>query len=197
MNSICLNMIVKNEAHIIEDTLSRLVSKVTFSYYVICDTGSTDNTVEIIKNFFENKIPGEIHIHEWKDFGHNRSLALKEAHNKADYILIFDADDYFEGTVNFTHLTHDAYMLKFGNSTSAYERMNLVKGSILWKYVGVLHEYITTFEERGYSKGSIPGEYYIVSGRTSSRNMDPKKYLNDALILEKGFHDSIEKKDSI
>ena len=84
MNSICLNMIVKNEAHIITETLSKLLSKITFSYYVICDTGSTDNTIELIKVFFQQKqIPGEIHLHTWKNFGHNRTLALECAYNKS------------------------------------------------------------------------------------------------------------------
>ena len=33
-------------------TLTKLTNKITFIYYIICDTGSTDNTVEIVKNFF-------------------------------------------------------------------------------------------------------------------------------------------------
>ena len=61
MNTICLNMIVKNESHIIEKTLENLCQYIDFSYWVISDTGSTDNTVEIIENFFDQKeIPGEV-----------------------------------------------------------------------------------------------------------------------------------------
>ena len=68
-------MIVKNESHIIEETLE-CISKY-IDYYVISDTGSTDNTVEVINNFFDKKnIPGEIHLNKWKNFGYNRSLAL-------------------------------------------------------------------------------------------------------------------------
>ena len=33
--TICLNMIVKEESHIIEDTLKMLCSKIIFSYWVI------------------------------------------------------------------------------------------------------------------------------------------------------------------
>ena len=59
--TICLNMIVKNESAIIEQTLSNLLSKIKIDYYVISDTGSTDNTKQIIKNFFDSKnILGEI-----------------------------------------------------------------------------------------------------------------------------------------
>ena len=35
---ICLNMIVKNESHIIVDTLNKLINKIKFDFYVICDT---------------------------------------------------------------------------------------------------------------------------------------------------------------
>ena len=36
---LCLNMIVKNESHIIKDTLNKLLQKVQFDYWVISDTG--------------------------------------------------------------------------------------------------------------------------------------------------------------
>ena len=82
-HSICLNMIVKNESHVIKNTLENLCKYINFSYYVISDTGSTDNTIEIIKSFFDSiNVKGEIYIDIWKDFGYNRSLALKYAYKK-------------------------------------------------------------------------------------------------------------------
>lgn len=54
--TVALNMIVKNESHIIEETLEKLCNKIKFDYYVITDTGSTDNTKEIIKLFLIKKI---------------------------------------------------------------------------------------------------------------------------------------------
>ena len=82
---LCLNMIVKNESHIIKNTLIKLLKKIKFDYWVISDTGSTDNTKELITEFFkEVDIPGEIYNDEWKDFGHNRSKALEHAFNKSE-----------------------------------------------------------------------------------------------------------------
>lgn len=70
--SLCLNMIVKNESHIIEKTLENICQNFRLSYWVIADTGSSDNTIMMIKNFFKRKrIPGEILQHEWTDFSHN------------------------------------------------------------------------------------------------------------------------------
>jgi glycosyltransferase involved in cell wall biosynthesis len=54
-HTLCLNMIVKDEAHIIENTLTKLLNKVKIDYWVISDTGSTDNTKEIIVDFFKQK----------------------------------------------------------------------------------------------------------------------------------------------
>jgi len=42
IHTLCLNMIVKNEAHVIENVLD-CVSKY-IDYYIISDTGSTDET---------------------------------------------------------------------------------------------------------------------------------------------------------
>ena len=71
-------MIVKNESHIIRGTLEMLCSKIKFDYWVICDTGSTDSTREIITQVFkEKRIQGELHCDEWVDFAHNRTLALE------------------------------------------------------------------------------------------------------------------------
>jgi len=52
IKTICLNMIVKNEEHIIADTLKNLCSYINFDYWVISDTGSTDNTKKLICDFF-------------------------------------------------------------------------------------------------------------------------------------------------
>ncbi len=82
-STICLNMIVKDEAHVIGKTLANILDKTRIDYWVICDTGSSDDTIKIIEDFFgEAEIEGEIHRHEWKDFAHNRNLALDAAKGK-------------------------------------------------------------------------------------------------------------------
>ena len=57
-----LVMIVKNEEHIIKECLESMYKSI--DRYDITDTGSTDKTKEIIKEFFDEKeIPGEIYDH--------------------------------------------------------------------------------------------------------------------------------------
>ena len=49
-------------------------------YWVVVDTGSTDGTQQIIKDFMaKHKIPGELFERPWVNFSHNRSEALELA----------------------------------------------------------------------------------------------------------------------
>jgi hypothetical protein len=191
-------MIVKNESHIIEKTLNNLCSKIVFDYWVICDTGSTDNTKEIIQDFFnEQKIQGELHTDEWVDFGHNRTLALEKAFNKTDYLLVFDADDKIEGDIVFPKnmFEYDSYMLRLSLNSIIYERQAIINNRKKWKYFGVLHEYIECLESANISR--LEGNYYIMAGTVGNRSADTEKYKKDALILEKAYEIAFQKKDPI
>jgi len=197
--TVCLNMIVKDEAHIIKDTLTKLCDKVKFSYWVICDTGSTDGTQEIIHDFFKDKqIPGELFSDEWKNFAHNRTLAISRAYKKTDLALIFDADDEIVGNIQMPkEVSFDEYHLQFGSIHGvSYTRVLLVNNHKHFEYKSVIHEFITCKEE-GSRSTIIDGDYYVVSGRSSSRNKDTEKYLKDALILEKAYEEAIACNDQL
>jgi len=184
--TICLNMIVKNEGHIIAKTLENILRYIPLDYWVISDTGSTDNTVDIIQTFFKQRnIPGELFHHPWKDFGHNRTLALESAYKKSDYIFIFDADDSIHGNFKLPELNHEWYMFEFG-SQFKYVRPLLFTNHKKWKYTGVLHEYLEPLEEMT-TPITFKGNYFIESGRLGDRSKNPDKYYHDALLLENAY----------
>lgn len=185
-------MIVKNESEIIERTLANVIEKIPIDYWVICDTGSTDDTPTMIKKFFEERgIEGEIHHDKWVDFSHNRNLALERARTKAEYVFIFDADDSIVGTPIIPEvLGGEYYFFDFGT----YQRPLMVKSSVSCKWHGVLHEYLSYNNE---PKNYILGDYHVVSGRTGSRNKNPNKYLHDAKILERAYYTELNKKESM
>ena len=187
MPTVCLNMIVKDESHIIESTLQNLLKYISFDYWVICDTGSTDTTPDIIRSFFASRnIPGELVFHTWKDFGYNRTLALEVAFMKTDYVFVFDADDTIHGTFGLpTPMSNDCYQLQFGPGTR-YTRPLLFNNHKKWRYKGVLHEFLEPIDTMGPSV-TLVGNYYVESGRTGHRNLDHDKYYKDALILEQAF----------
>jgi len=194
-----LNMIVKNEGHIIKDTLTKLLNKVPkLDYWVISDTGSTDETKKIILDFFkERNIKGELFDDEWKDFGHNRTKVLEHAFGKSKYLLVFDADDEICGDFVLPILTKDSYHLQFGDANgTSYTRTLIVNNKKKWKYVGVLHEIITCIESADTME-IIEGNYYTVSGKSGDRSRDVNKYLKDALILEKAYEEAVKNNDEI
>jgi len=200
--TVCLNMIVKNETHIIRQTLQMLLTKIRFDYWVICDTGSTDDTREIIQDFLKN-VPGELHCNDWVDFAHNRTKALEYAFDKTDLLLVFDADDDIQGTVRMpSAVTHDEYHLKFGAPKfgTNYTRTLLINNRKRFKYFSVIHEYISCLEPSPNEQTRmcvLDGDYYVVSGRSGARNHDPDKYLKDALLLEKAHADAIAQGDNL
>jgi len=141
--TLCLNMIVKNESKII----TRLFDSVfqIINCYCICDTGSTDNTVALIEEYFKNKgIPGKV-VHEpFKNFCHNRNFALKSCVGMSDFILLLDADMVLE-VKNFDKsilTTADSFHILQGNDSFYYQNLRIVKNNGLYKYCGVTHEYI-------------------------------------------------------
>ena len=80
--TICLNMIVRNEAHIVHEVLDCVAPYI--STWCIVDTGSEDGTQDIIRaHMAQLGIPGDLFERPWKNFGHNRSEALELAAGRA------------------------------------------------------------------------------------------------------------------
>ena len=188
--TVALCMIVKNESEIILDCLNSVAQYI--DYWVICDTGSTDNTKELITNFFKEKnIPGEIVDHEWKNFGHNRTLAFDAAKGKADYALVIDADDYIDGKMVFPeNMDADAYALRIGRPEFSWWRNQIFKLSTDWEYVGVLHEYAKPRFFANPAVHKLEGQYRIVARTMGARNKNISiidKYKKDAEELEKAL----------
>jgi hypothetical protein len=185
-------MIVKNEEHIIVETLTHLHTIFNFDYWVISDTGSTDTTKELIKNFFKEKnVEGELIENEWKWFGPSRTDALNAAYNKSDYLLIFDADDRIEGKfVLPDNLVADQYLFKF-SPFCCYYRPLLINNRKRWKFKGIIHELLNCLDNVN-SSITLIGDYYVESRRLGNFNLDPQKYNKQARILEKEYYKEIE-----
>ena len=181
--TICLNMIVKDESAVITRCLGSLKSLI--DYWVIVDTGSTDGTQKIIKEFMKD-VPGELHERPWKNFGHNRNEALSLAKGKGDYLLFIDADEIFQHEPNykFPKLDKDFYFITTNFNGTHYGRVQLVNNHLGWKWEGVLHEGLACKGAR--SSGLIKGITNFVY-TDGARSKDPKKYEKDALALEEAL----------
>ena len=182
MKTITLVMIVKNESKVIERCLNSV--KDYIDHWVICDTGSTDGTQDIIQNYFkEFKIPGKLYNHKWVNFGFNRSLAISLAQNKSDYSLLLDADFIFNiHDKNFKKtLNDDAYMIKYDGNVD-YRQTLFVKSKYDWKYTGVTHEYLSCPDAKIYGNlNSFTIDHKCDGGSRSD------KFERDIELLKKGL----------
>lgn len=145
-NRICLNMIVKNESKIIERCLKSVYHLI--DSWCIVDTGSTDGTQDIIKEFLKDK-PGELIEKPWVNFGHNRNEALGLARKWGEWLLLTDADMLLvdEGfDKNSLDSGIDAYDVVQDNHGVRYDNFRLLNTQKDWKCVGVTHEYYSPAE---------------------------------------------------
>ena len=193
--SICLVMIVKNEEEVIRRSLSSILPFV--DTWCIVDTGSTDSTMEAIKEMADKfGIQGTLHQRPWVNFGHNRSEALELARSMAHWSIMFDADDIFKGfegkkRENRTTLspTIDVYNVTIKRVNITYYRGILFNNSRPWRYVGVVHEY-SECPGLQNQKSAFLESVYIDARTEGARSKDPNKYKNDAELLEKNLQEN-------
>lgn len=142
-------MIVKDEEEVIERCLESV--KDIVDEIIIVDTGSKDNTKQIVSKFTD-----KIYDFDWvDDFSKARNFSFSKA--TKDYILWLDADDVFleEDREKFKKLKEeldgciDVYMFKYnysfdenGNVTLVQNRERLLKRENNYKWISPIHEVI-------------------------------------------------------
>ena len=230
---ICLNMIVKNESRIIIRLLESVAPYI--DEYVICDTGSTDNTKELIHRFFAERriggqviggqviggqvidgkgidgqvidgkgidgkgIDGMIIDEPFRDFGYNRSVALKACDAmEADYVLLLDADMVFwvnpevsparfrEMLKSESGSNSSAFYLLQGTDTFHYKNMRIVKNRSGFSYWGVTHEYVQ-YPKETVITGIDKNVAFIKDIGDGGSKHD--KFIRDIRLLRKGLED--------
>lgn len=177
--TVCLNMIVKNERQVIQRCLASVKRRIDF--WVIVDTGSTDGTQELIREFLRD-IPGELYERPWVDFAHNRNEALRLAKSKADYLLFIDADDELVFSESLPELERDYYFAeqRHANASSSSYIILLAASRCDWRWRGVLHENLVSSQARAYG---VLHQVYNLYHEQGVRSKDPDKYLKDAVVL--------------
>lgn len=190
MTKLYLSAIVKNEAHIIRRMLESV--RPYISGYLICDTGSTDGTQDIIRECLSD-LPGEVIDRPWIGFGHNKSEALeygRQRFGKEWYALIIDADEQLEvpDGWKFPELTEPVYNLNFRLGMFVWGRSALFSNSIQWRYEGVLHEAPVCPELDNVVQRILPGPVVnSYSDGARSQQDITEKYAKDAITLEKAM----------
>ena len=184
-------MIVKNEAHVIERVLRSCLPII--DGYVINDTGSTDDTIKIIKSFFDDhQIDGIILENNFTNFSESRNIALNNT--IGDYMLWIDADEELILSETFNKDEFKSKLLsskpdvvyfncKYGNNE--YKRNQLVPLNLNYKWTGPVHEVLTTDNDISNYIIFDQGFINITSDGHSWTSSLYEKYLSHAEILEK------------
>lgn len=182
--TICLNMIVKNEVATIRrclDSVRRLIDS-----WVIVDTGSNDGTQQVIADALAD-LPGTLFERPWRDFGSNRSEALKLARGRADYLLVIDADEVMTADVGFAlpPLDRDAYELlhRIKPEGATFQLLSLFATHLPWRYDGPMHEVLVG--DQPFTLGRLTGVCVVGMFDGARNQVDARtKYLGDAAVLE-------------
>jgi glycosyltransferase involved in cell wall biosynthesis len=154
MKTIALCMIVKNEQEYLRRCLESVKDKV--HQIIIVDTGSTDDTISIAKEY-----TSDIFEIEWtNDFSAARNESIK--HAKTDYILVLDADEYLDENSNLIEEIEceaDYYFTKIYNVMSSDRGLTHLAIRIFANNKGLhysnrLHEHLNTMEQKDKLKAA-------------------------------------------
>jgi glycosyltransferase involved in cell wall biosynthesis len=181
--TVCLNMIVKDEAHEIGACLDSVKSLIDF--WVIVDVGSSDGTQEVIRDHLKD-IPGELYERPWKNFGENRTEALQLSNGKSDYVLFMNGSDVleFESGFKWPNLTKDFYFILQGTKDVSCLLPQLVKASLPLKWVGVAHEYLDCAIP--YTSETLQ-HVRSLTGKDETNISSSRKFWKNVRLLEDGL----------
>jgi glycosyltransferase involved in cell wall biosynthesis len=188
--TIGLSIIVKNESKVIERMLNTVYP--ILDYYCVIDTGSTDGTQDIIRNFFADKgIPGEVIDHQWVNFEDARNTALNAVKGKCDFGFWIDADEQLTLDPRFSiHALKmalaklDGANVRITYGDQNYYRMQFFSTHVDWFWYGPVHEVLISTEPRHVAEIAGMGILVTPDGNSWTSESMQSKYEGHAKILE-------------
>lgn len=192
---ICLNMIVKNEAHCIARCLRSVRPYIDAAY--ICDTGSTDETKAIVRDFFleETSLPFFLADIPWEGFGPSRTVAAARASEWCarqltalpgeQRLLFIDADETLEVTGDFSPPDADLVVVssQYPEGVEGTDRL-LARASIPWVFEPITHETIRRADGLPLNAVRWDGARIIEHNDSARRNSGEKNSEDARLLTE-------------
>lgn len=145
-NLIHLVMIVKNAGDTFKEVLEKNIPHI--DRWTILDTGSTDNTVQVIQQTLGPKVRGELYQEPFVDFGTSRNRVLELAGQVCKFTLMLDDTYYIEGDLRgFLNEVRsdqfsDSFSLYITSDDVQYVSNRLLKTYRQLKYWYKIHEVI-------------------------------------------------------
>ena len=187
---IILLLMIKNESRIIRRSILSALPVV--DAVCVSDTGSTDDTVQILEAFYPTlSVPSKTYQHPWTNFGQNRTLSFQDAQafcqqlgwNPArTYALAIDADMELQVGSAFNKqgdLGLKGYSLVQKAGTLHYANTRLLRLDEPWTCIGATHEYWN-----GPMEGILPDSKIWIDDKNDG-GCKADKYTRDRTLLEK------------
>lgn len=199
-------MMVKNEKKRILTSLNSL--KGFIDVLIIYDTGSSDNTKELIINFCsENKISLKMIEGDFVNFEVSRNILLDYADTiNVEFLLLLDCNDELQGGeylidfINFyKQKTNNCFLLKqvwFQGNTDSFKNIRLVRNRANIRYKGVVHEFINSPVDSEYVIVG-PENVIIYQDRTQDDDKSSKRFYRDKILLYNEYKNELDKHGSI
>jgi glycosyltransferase involved in cell wall biosynthesis len=196
-NTFCLGaaLMIKNESKRICVSLESIKEHV--DCIVILDTGSTDDTIQIVKDWCnKNKLLLYLYECAFVDFSTTRNVLLKHSTNHCDWALLLDSNDELRTPNNkplrsFIDPAQPGYFLQqmWDNHgrIDTYFNIRLIKisGGTTWEYKTPIHEYIVcTSNENAIIKLD---DIIIFQDRKFDEEKSRSRYTRDREIFEKEY----------
>ncbi len=195
MGKLALNFICKDESHVIEKMLNSV--KNVADLIVATDTGSTDGTQDLIRNFGkENNIPTYVFDRPFDDFEKSRNHSMQKLRdvvqelgwdsNKVHGFWI-DCDETLVVDPKFdkNQFTNDLYMINTYIGPMKYTRNTFFRVSLPFRWYGPVHEFIIC-DKKDITSGLATGVHVDVKMEGNSwKGNIAAKYKSHAFVLEK------------
>lgn len=192
MGKLVLTQIMKNEAHVATRMLDSIKSIVDI--VVLIDTGSTDNTIEVVKKWgTDNNIETHVFERPFDNFEASRNYSIemgKQVTNGRgnDYWGFWlDCDEQLVVDKSFdkSKLNKDLYMFNTYIGQMKYTRNECYKLDKAFRFYGPVHEFIVS-DDKNITSGLMEGLHVNVQmdGGSWKGNI-PEKYKSHAFVLEK------------
>ena len=145
-NLIHLTMIVKNAGKMFEEVLTKNLPVI--DRWTILDTGSTDETIDIINKVLVGKKKGKLYQEPFIDFGTSRNRCFELSGNKCKYRLMLDDTYVIQDELrDFLEIIRgdqfaDSYSLYVTSDDVQYCSNRITKVTSNLKYVYKIHEVV-------------------------------------------------------
>jgi glycosyltransferase involved in cell wall biosynthesis len=194
---IAVLLMVKNETKCLKTTLDTVAGFA--DSIVVFDTGSTDNTIQILQDFSkESKIPLRLKEGEFVDFSTSRNVSLDfaDTYDDIDYLVLLDCNDQLRGgkelrafCVEYYDSISTGFLLSqewWSGQYDRYYNIRLVKAHKGWRYRGSVHEWM---KNTGVEEGSeppvqkAPENIILYQDRTNDDDKSGKRFSRDKVLL--------------